>query len=147
MWYVLASARHADGQVAAARKDAQRALATADRPMEREQAEALLEQLRDGLTLPAPAPPKPPVTVPDAWNQPKGAASIEGELRELVCSQGANGRLRVYSSSGLHEFLLTPQTRSTGRETELRCGPRNPPVSVAITYDPASREAVSIAFR
>lgn len=146
MWYALAHARNTEGQVVAARKAAEQALATAANQMEREQAEALLTQLREGLTLPTPAPPKPPVTVPQAWNQPKGPATVEGELRELRCTPTGNPVLGVYTRDTAYSLLLTDQTRTTGAPGQLQCGPQQPPRRVVVTYDPANHHAITLDF-
>jgi len=114
--------------------------------MEREQAEALLSQLRDGLTLPAPAPPKPPVTTPQAWNQPKGPATLEGELRELRCSSAGRPVLAIYTRDTAWSLLLTEQTRTTGARSEEPCGPQQPPRRVTATYDPATHHAITLDF-
>lgn len=149
MWYSLALARHQEGLVVAGQKAAETALATANNRLDRERAEALVEELRGSQ---APGPPavqtrRPAVTTPEAWNQVQGKEAVAGELRELVCGRGTAPLLRIWNGSALQELVLERSTRATGKEVELRCGAQKPPVPVEVSYDPATRHAISVNFR
>ena len=149
MWYALAMARHEEGQAVASRAAAQKAMATAETPQEREQAEAALGLSEDALTVPRRAAEvkKPAEAVPDAWRQAKGDAVVRGELREMVCGQGVSARLRVWSQGSWRELTLDERTRATGNAVELQCGVQKPAIAVEVSYEATSQRAVSIEFQ
>jgi Flp pilus assembly protein TadD len=141
-WHQLALSQYSEGRVIEARRSAERALAAAADEGERERARAAIELTRASASVAAPA--KPPVTVPEAWRGPRGDRTVEGELREVVCS--APPKVRILADGVMREFNAEGM-RAAGEGAEFACGAQPSGRRVRVEIDSASGRAVRMEFR
>lgn len=89
-----------------AQAEAQAALTAARNPDERSMAIGLLDEFRRAATRPSAATPKPEVTVPRGWLEPRRDGEIEGSLVRVEC--GNPVMFEFDTESGLRRFRANP---------------------------------------
>lgn len=147
-WHALGFAQAKAGQIDAALRSANRALRAAQTSEQEDMANALLEM--EGM---APVPAKPPganVITGAGWENPKGDATVIGQLRALNCEAANGPALVVQTETGTETFSMSNPRKiriqgSNGGSIEWQCGEITPR-RVQIEYLRSSRELIGLHF-
>ncbi len=146
-WQALSYAYHKLGRTAESRAAAMRALRFAHTDHEADMARAALN-LRDETTATA-GSKRPAAITPDTWNNPKGDASVTGNLMQVDCGE-TGARLHVRSSSGVVVLLVKDPRTVVMRGGPVRrsfvCGVQEP-APVTVEFVKATLQVTAIEFR